>query len=157
FEAVLLDLGAGEGELLLPVWRRLQQEGYLFFAELRVSATMTDGVPRPLAFVARYHARLEPKDTAGFVPVGYGVLGGPYRSLGVGSNLVDVAGNTSELTPVGFWGGLEDHDDALELASLVYGEASTKDVYEEMSAIAQVCVRQMKARGFKKFKVFMDT
>jgi len=39
------------------------------------------------------------------------------------------------------------HHDLLLLAGISYGEASTKNVYEEMAAIANVLVRQMKARG----------
>lgn len=38
-------------------------------------------------------------------------------------------------------------DDVLLLAGVVYGEASTQNVYEEMAAIANVLVRQQKARN----------
>jgi hypothetical protein len=45
--------------------------------------------------------------------------------------------------------------DTRTLAAVAYGEASTKDVYEEMAAIASVLVRQQQARGHATFKTFM--
>jgi len=35
------------------------------------------------------------------------------------------------------------------LAAIAYGESSTKNVYEEMAALASVMMRQCKARGYK--------
>jgi hypothetical protein len=37
------------------------------------------------------------------------------------------------------------------LAAIVYGESSTADVFEEMAALANVMVRQSKARGYNAF------
>lgn len=51
----------------------------------------------------------------------------------------------------------EQDEDHTMLAALAYGEASTKDVYEEMAAIANVVVRQMKARGYTSVKSFLKT
>jgi len=43
------------------------------------------------------------------------------------------------------------------LAAIAYGESSTKDVYEEMAALASVMVRQRKARGYKTIDEFTRT
>ncbi|QPF76343.1 hypothetical protein G8A07_00065 [Roseateles sp. DAIF2] len=43
------------------------------------------------------------------------------------------------------------------LAALAYGEASTKDVFEEMAAIAIVVLRQQKARGYSSVSTFLAT
>ncbi|MHA7680031.1 hypothetical protein [Cupriavidus sp. PET2-C1] len=40
------------------------------------------------------------------------------------------------------------------LAAIAYGESSTKDVYEEMAALASVMLRQMKARGYSTLASF---
>jgi hypothetical protein len=47
------------------------------------------------------------------------------------------------------------HHDLLRLAATAYGEASVKDVYEEIAGIAYVLVRQMKARGYSDFSSFL--
>jgi hypothetical protein len=46
-------------------------------------------------------------------------------------------------------------DDARALAAVSYGEGSTKDVFEEMAAIANVLVRQQKARGYASIGAFI--
>lgn len=102
FEAVLLDFTSDDGKALAPLWKAVHAAGYRIFAELRISETVTDNKPTPVVFVARYHARTEPDDDgAGFVPIGHGVLGPPLTSLGVGSNMIDVGGHSSELVPPG--------------------------------------------------------
>lgn len=40
------------------------------------------------------------------------------------------------------------------LAAIAYGEASTEDIFEEMAAIANVMVRQQKARGYSTIAEF---
>ncbi|WP_035883755.1 hypothetical protein [Cupriavidus metallidurans] len=40
------------------------------------------------------------------------------------------------------------------LAAIVYGESSTADVFEEMAALANVMVRQSKARGYNTISAF---
>ena len=40
------------------------------------------------------------------------------------------------------------------LAAIAYGESSTRDLYEEMAALASVMVRQMKARGYSTIDAF---
>lgn len=40
------------------------------------------------------------------------------------------------------------------LAAIAYGESSTKDVFEEMAALANVMVRQSKARGYASIVTF---
>ncbi|HEY1398109.1 hypothetical protein [Roseateles sp.] len=48
-------------------------------------------------------------------------------------------------------------DDTRALAAVAYGEGSTGNVYEEMAAIANVLVRQQKARGFATISAFIKT
>lgn len=48
-------------------------------------------------------------------------------------------------------------DDARILAATAYGEASLDNVFEEMAAIANVLVRQQKARGYKSISAFIST
>lgn len=43
------------------------------------------------------------------------------------------------------------------LAAMAYGEASTNDVAEEMSALAHVLVRQRKARGYSDISTFVSS
>lgn len=43
------------------------------------------------------------------------------------------------------------------LAAMAYGESSTKDVPEEMSALASVLVRQRDARGYKDIDAFVKS
>lgn len=45
-------------------------------------------------------------------------------------------------------------DETRKLAAMSYGEASTKDLKDEMYAIASVLVRQKTARGYASIKVF---
>lgn len=47
------------------------------------------------------------------------------------------------------------HRDLLLLAGVAYGEASTQNVYEEMAGIANVLVRQMKARRYSTISDFL--
>ncbi|QIL83011.1 hypothetical protein G7047_26030 [Diaphorobacter sp. HDW4A] len=49
----------------------------------------------------------------------------------------------------------EQDDDHIALAAIAYGEASTKDVYEELAAIANVVVRMMRARGYSAVRSFL--
>lgn len=42
------------------------------------------------------------------------------------------------------------------LAAISYGEASTQDVFEEMAAIANVMVKQRKARGYNTMSAFVE-
>ncbi len=46
-------------------------------------------------------------------------------------------------------------DDTRILAATVYGEGSTANVFEEMAAIANVLVRQQKARGYVSISAFI--
>ncbi len=46
-------------------------------------------------------------------------------------------------------------DDTRALAAVAYGEGSTGNVFEEMAAIANVLVRQQKARGYKTISAFI--
>ena len=48
-------------------------------------------------------------------------------------------------------------DDTRVLAATAYGEASTKNVFEEIAAIANVLVRQQKARGHDTIGAFIRT
>ncbi|MPM20911.1 hypothetical protein SDC9_67349 [bioreactor metagenome] len=51
---------------------------------------------------------------------------------------------------------VEDQDDEHKaLAAIAYGEASTKDVYEELAAIANVVVRMSRARGYSSIRTFL--
>ncbi len=86
--------------------------------------------------------------------------------LGVGANRIDIDEGTLIRTasaapgPVG--GTVAPASDKLDadlraLAALAYGESSTKDVFEEMAAIANVVVRQQKARGFATVAQFLKT
>ncbi len=54
--------------------------------------------------------------------------------------------------------GAENLDEGIrKLAAVAYGEASTKNVFEEMAAIANVLVRQQKARGYSSISVFINS
>ena len=86
--------------------------------------------------------------------------------LGLGANRVDIDQGTLIRTasmapsPVGVT--VTASSDVLEadlrvLAAVAYGESSAKDVFEEMAAIANVIVRQQKARGFATVAQFMKT
>jgi hypothetical protein len=137
FEAVLLDFTTDDGKALAPLWKAVHAAGYRVFAELRISETITDNKPTPVVFVARYRPRTEPDDDDGFVPIGHGVLGPPLTSLGVGSNLIDVSGHSSELVPPGraIERVREDqHDDLKWFIACVVGEARNS------SAVAQRAV-----------------
>lgn len=46
-------------------------------------------------------------------------------------------------------------DNTRLLAAVAYGEASTQNVFEEIAAIANVLVRQQKARGYASVKAFV--
>ncbi|UXH79187.1 hypothetical protein [Roseateles amylovorans] len=46
-------------------------------------------------------------------------------------------------------------DDTRALAAVAYGEGSTDNVFEEMAAIANVLVRQQKARGYATISAFI--
>jgi hypothetical protein len=48
-------------------------------------------------------------------------------------------------------------DDTRLLAATAYGEGSTADVFEEIAAIANVLVRQQKARGYASIGAFIRT
>ena len=48
-------------------------------------------------------------------------------------------------------------DDTRTLAATAYGEGSSSNVFEEMAAIANVLVRQQKARGYKSISSFIST
>lgn len=48
-------------------------------------------------------------------------------------------------------------EDTRILAATIYGEASTKDIFEEMAAIGNVLVRQQKARSYTSIGTFIKT
>lgn len=48
-------------------------------------------------------------------------------------------------------------DNTRKLAATAYGEASTKNVFEEMAGIANVLVRQQKARGYSSIAAFISS
>ncbi|WP_207792068.1 hypothetical protein [Siccirubricoccus phaeus] len=49
------------------------------------------------------------------------------------------------------------NDNARRLAAVAYGESSVANIYEEMAAIANVLVRQQKARGYGTVSTFIET
>lgn len=92
------------------------------------------------------------------------MTGTPPGPIGTDGKSVEIDSGTLERTrhaaPVPLGGATSDatalDDNTRKLAATAYGEGSTQNVFEEMAGIANVLVRQQKARGYSSIAAFIN-